>query len=643
MKIRPFVLSLLIILVTSASFSQQNASKKIMNLCNKAKEAINLQQFDKAEKYLQKSLSLDSLYADAYVLYGDIYNVTLQSEKAADCYNKAISLLKNPKPNLFFIAAGEELKCGRYQNAQKNFNLYLEKTGNESSLMDEVMKGLETCAFGIEALKNPVDFNPVNLGQSINSEWDEYLAALTADEEEFIFTVRRPRDNNTICAFCQMEEDFYSSLKENGEWQPRKPLDNPVNSSYNEGAQCISQDGRFLFFTLCNADFGYGSCDLYWSKKIGSRWSRPRNFGQPVNSPFWESQPTISPDGKTIYFASNRPGGNGKIDIWKTEMTEEGVFTVPENLGIIINTKDDDTAPFIHADGKTLFFASDGHRGMGGKDIFYSTLLLDNSWTEPINLGYPINTPADEINILINASGNTAYFASDKDGGFGGLDLYSFELDERLRPTPVTYIKGRVQDAVSLHPIQASIELFDLNHNQIITSTSSDPETGEFLACILTGTNVLLNVSNPLYPFYSENFQLKKSYSKLDPFLKDINLRKPDVGSTFILRNIFFDFDKSSLKNESFVELDKLFDYLKQNPSLNIEIGGHTDNSGSDDYNIRLSLDRSKEVYNYLILKGVDASRLTYKGYGKNNPIASNDTEEGRAANRRTEFKIISR
>jgi outer membrane protein OmpA-like peptidoglycan-associated protein len=223
------------------------------------------------------------------------------------------------------------------------------------------------------------------------------------------------------------------------------------------------------------------------------------------------------------------------------------------------------------------------------------------------------------------------------------LDLYSFELDERLRPTPVTYIKGRVQDAVSLHPIQASIELFDLNHNQIITSTSSDPETGEFLACILTGTNVLLNVSNPLYPFYSENFQLKKSYSELEPFFKDINLRKPDVGSTFILRNIFFDFDKSSLKNESFLELDKLVDYLKQNPSLNIEIGGHTDNSGSDDYNLRLSLDRSKEVYNYLILKGVEASRLTYKGYGKNNPVASNDTEEGRAANRRTEFKIISR
>lgn len=643
MKIRITLLLVFFTLAFHFAFSQYTPNKKVLKLTEKTKEAIDKKQFDKAQEYLQQIFSIDTAYSVAYLLQADLYNITLNSGKAADFYNKAISLTDRPKPILYFIAAGEELKSGRYEDAKRNFTIYLEKEGPYSTILDEVYEGLEICEFGIEAMKNPVDFNPVNLGPNINSEWDEYLAALTADELEFIFTVRRPRDEKTICTFCQTEEDFYVSRKANGEWQPRKALESPINSSYNEGAQAISPDGRYLIYTLCNTDFGYGSCDLYWSKRIGDRWSRPRNFGQPVNTRHWESQPTIGPDGKTIYFASNRPGGYGGVDIWKTEMIEEGVFSAPENLGPVINTKKDDTAPFIHADGRTLYFASDGRPGMGGKDLFYATLQSDNTWSVPVNLGYPINTASDEINILINASGNTAYFASDKEGGYGGLDLYYFTLDERLRPTPVTYIKGKIEDAETQDPLEASVELVDLNTNQVITSTSSDPQTGEFLACILTGTNVLLNVNHPEYPFYSENFQLEKSYSDLEPFIKDIHLHKAVIGSTFILRNIFFDFDKSSLKPESSVELDNLVDYLNNNNSLHIEIGGHTDNQGSDDYNDKLSLERAKSVYNYLIENGINANRLTYKGYGKKMPLATNETEEGRAQNRRTEFKIVSR
>jgi outer membrane protein OmpA-like peptidoglycan-associated protein len=322
-------------------------------------------------------------------------------------------------------------------------------------------------------------------------------------------------------------------------------------------------------------------------------------------------------------------------------MTEEGIFTIPVNLGPAINTPMDETAPFIHADGKTLYFASDGHPGLGGKDLFYSTLLKDGNWSEPTNLGYPINTYADEINILISASGTTAYFSSDIDGGYGGLDLYYFTLDERLRPTPVTYLKGTVKDAASKQPLEAHIEMIDLETNQVITATQSDPKTGEFLACILTGTNVMLNVSHPYYPFYSENFQLKKDYTELKPYLKDIELHKPDVGNTFILRNIFFDFDKSELKPESFVELNSLVFYLKENNLLKIEIGGHTDNQGSAEYNQNLSLARARSVYSYLISKGIESSRLSYAGYGMSVPITDNNSEEGRASNRRTEFKVV--
>lgn len=629
----------LFITLLCPSFAQNNR-KKIIELCKKAKVELNQKNFKKVESYLAKAKKLDSTFSDIYVIQGDMYNFSLKSDLAADSYNKAILYAKNPKPLLYFITAEEEVKVGRYESAREHYNIYLDKTLPNCTLMKETHKGLETCEFAINAIKNPMEYTPINIGPNINSEYDEYLPAVVADESEIIFTVRRPRDQQTICAFCQTEEDFYASKKENGEWQPRYKLDYPINTGYNEGAQCISPDGKYLFYTICNTDFGNGSCDLYWSKRIGKRWSRPRNFDAPVCTKFWESQPSVAPDGKTIYFTSNRPGGYGKMDLWKTTMTEEGLFTVPENLGNKINTEYDETAPFIHADGKTLYFVSDGHPGMGGKDIFYST-LSDTGWTKPVNMGYPINTPDDEINILINASGTTAYFSTDKEGGYGGQDLYYFTLDERLRPTPVTYIKGKVFDETTHEPIHASIEMIDLNTNEVTTSTFSDPVTGEFLACILTGSNIMLNVSHPYYLIYSENFQIEKNYTELNPFLKNIALKRPEVGETFVLRNVFFDFDKSILKNESEIELNKLYDYMAANKGIKIEIGGHTDNQGSEAYNDRLSNDRAKAVYDFLINKGIDSNRITYKGYGMSKPIADNNTEEGRALNRRTEFTII--
>lgn len=650
----------------SFTYAQKEVNPKVVELCKKAKHELNAnnfekepsylrnakkfdldaseeqkaKQFKKAADYLKKAKKIDSTFADIYVIEGDMYNFSLESEKAVQSYNKAIQLAVNPKPLLYFITASEEMKVGMYAEALTHYNIYLDKTLPDCPLIKETMKGIQNCEFSIEGMKHPVKYNPVNMGANINSEYDEYLPAVIADETEIIYTVMRPRDKNTQCAFCLMEEDFYTSKKENGEWQPRTTLGYPVNTGYNEGAQCISPDGKYLFYTMCNTDAGVGSCDLFWSKRIGSRWSRPHNFGAPVNTKSWESQPSIGPDGKTIYFISNRSGGEGGMDIWKTEMMEEGVFTVPVNIGKVINTEYDEAAAFIHADGKTLYFASNGHPGFGGMDIYYST-LSNEGWSKPTNLGYPINSPADEINLLINAAGTTAYYSSDKDGGFGGQDLYTFELDESLRPTPVTYIKGTVYDEKTHEPLKATIELIDLNTNEVITSTSSDPQTGTFLACILTGSNILMNVSNPYYPFYSENFQIEKNYTALEPYEKNIALRRPDIGETFVLRNVFFDFDKSILKNESNVELDKLAAYLKENQKIRIELGGHTDNHGSDTYNKKLSLERAKAVYDYLISKGIAANRMSYEGYGATKPIATNETDEGRALNRRTEFKIV--
>lgn len=640
-KLNIVYILLLSILVglTPLSIVAQKPSKAAP-LCEKAGKAIQIQDFIKAMDYLNQAQSKDPNYPDIYIMKGDIFNFTLLSDSAMRNYQRAIDLIGDPDPMLYYIAGNEGAKCGAYEYALKTLQLFLQKGIQYPEVLPEAQKTIANCKFAIESKKNPKSFELVNMGSGINSEWDEYLAAITADDEQIVFTVKRPRDKNTICAFCLNEEDLYCSRKSVGEWLPREELGSPVKTGYNEGAQCISPDGKYLLYTMCDADFGMGSCDLYWAKRIGDRWSRPRNFGAPVNTSAWESQPTMAADGMTIYFASSRPGGFGGMDIWKTTMTAEGEFSVPENLGSVINTPGDDAAPFIHSDGRTLYFASNGLVGMGGYDLYYSTLQSDGTWSEPVNMGYPINTPADEINIFINAHGTVAYIASDKDGGYGGLDLYSFELDDQLRPNPVTYIKGRIRDAFSGEPLAARIEMIDLNTKQLLTSTTSDPQTGSYLACVHTGGNILLNVSHPDYPFYSENFQIQRTYTELSPYLKDISLQPTDVGTVVTLKNVFFDFDKAELKPESFMELDKLVAYLQQN-QIRIEIGGHTDDQGSEEYNDRLSENRAKAVYDYLVHKGIPADRLTFKGYGMRMPVADNATEEGRAANRRTEFKII--
>lgn len=633
-----YIIILLICSMANCVWAQKPS--KTASMCAKAEQAIQNRDFDKALLLLKQVIQKDNTNSDAYIMLGDVYNFSLKSDSAFKCYSRAIELLGEPDPMLYFIAGNEGAKSGQFQEAIYYYELFMQKGLQYTDVLADAQKGMANCQFGIEAMKHPVKFQLQNLGPNVNSEWDESLAAITADDSRLVFTVKRPKDNQTICAFCLNEEDLYYSDSENGSWKQREAFGTPIKTGYNEGAQCISANGAYLMYTMCNTDFGMGSCDLYWSKRIGEKWSRPRNFGAPVNTSNWESQPSIASDGQTIYFVSSRPGGFGGMDIWKTTMTAEGVFTAPENLGATINTPGDDAAPFIHSDGRTLYFASNGRVGMGGYDLYYATLQADGTWSEPKNMGYPINTPDDEINIFINAAGTVAYIASDKDGGYGGLDLYSFELDDQLRPEPVTYIKGFISDAETGMPLVADIEMVDLNSKQVLNKTQSDPSNGEYLACIQTGSNILLNVSHPKYPFYSENFQIEKSYTKLAPFIKDIRLQRADVGTVFVLKNIFFDFDKSELKPESYVELDRLVDYLIHN-NVKIEIGGHTDNQGSDDYNNMLSENRAKSVYEYLRSKNIPDERLSYKGYGKSQPIADNNTEEGRAENRRTEFKIV--
>ena len=344
-------------------------------------------------------------------------------------------------------------------------------------------------------LKHPVPFKPVNMGSEINTADDEYLPVATADESTLIFT--RKINNN---------EDFYKSTKVDGKWQTATYLSDRINTpQYNEGAQSISQDGKYLFFTGCNRPDGLGRCDIYIAQKKGDDWGKPFDLPPPVNTSGWESQPSISSDGRTLYFVSNRKGGYGSYDIWKSTLTDNG-WGEPENLGPNINTAYNEQSPFIHPDDSTLYFCSDGWPGLGGKDLFVSRLSKDGQWQKPENLGYPINTNGDENGLTLTAEGSNAFFSSNNLGGYGGYDIYTFELPPNLRPHIVTYVKGKVNDAKTMQPLEAAVEIIDLQKNIPVYQDYSDPDQGGFLATLTSGKNYGLNISKSGYLFYSENF-----------------------------------------------------------------------------------------------------------------------------------------
>jgi flagellar motor protein MotB len=517
-----------------------------------------------------------------------------------------------------------EYREGRYSEAIKSFSKYLEISPATNANAAKAMEGIAKCEFAIGAMANPVDFHPASLGPSINSTFDEYWPSLSADETTLVITrlVSTPVIN-------RMQEDFYISYFKDGKWSDIEDAGKPLNTDDNEGAQSISANGRLMVFTACNRSDGIGRCDLYYSVREGDKWSVPLNMGRPVNSTYRETQPSLSSDARTLYFSSDRPGGKGQHDIWVSEMIG-GRWTEPVNLGDSVNTEGIEMSPFIHPDNKTLYFASDGHIGMGGYDIYISRLDSNLVRSKAVNMGYPINTNRDEMGLIVNASGNKAYYSSDMNVN-NGKDIYVFDIPPESRPQVVTYLKGIIRDADNNSPLRADFELTDLSTGNITNLSCSDSITGEFLVCIPTGLNYMLNVSKKGYLFHSENFQMEGIYKAEKPFLKDIPLEPVKTGVSIILKNIFYDTDSFSLKKESEAELRKIIRFLTENPDIRIEIGGHADNTGSEPYNKLLSENRARTVSEYIIDNGIDPRRVHYKGYGINNPVAPNDTEENKA------------
>ncbi len=639
-----FFLFLTLICIQFFAYSQQiqvsTKNRRASAEFYKALDFYNKYEYLRAEQGFLKAIELDAKFVEAHQLLATVYEETKQFEKAIEHYEQVLQIKPSFFPNNYLLVGNLSMKAGEYEKALTHYTAYSKLPAQDVSvaLQQESLISIEKAKFAINLKNNPVPFYPINLGANINSSNSEYSPTLTADEQTLYFTVARPRDQYTLCDNCKEEEDFYISKQIDGEWSIALPLGHPINTRGNEGAASISPDGMYFYFTACNRDDGFGSCDLYVSKREKGKWSKPTNMGSTVNSKNWDSHPSIAPDGKTLYFTSAR---NGNMDIYVSELDENGNWSEPQNIGKPINTNKTEMSPFIHPDGKTLYFASDGHFGMGGLDLFFSRKQEDGSWSEPQNLGYPINTHHDEGFFIVNALGNMAYFSSNKFGGYGKLDLFCFELPEEVRPTPVTYLKGIVLEAETNKKLSANFELFDLETGKLVVRSVSDEADGSFIVSLPISKNYALHVSKEGYLFHSENFALDENINKIGTYEKNVILQAIKTGEVVVLRNIFFDFDKETLKEESMLELEKLLNLLKNNSNMSVEIRGHTDNIGSAEYNKVLSEKRALSVYTYLIKHGIDTQRLKYKGYGLSIPIDTNETEEGRANNRRTEFKVL--
>lgn len=627
---KTFLLLILSIACMSASAQQfSTKNKKAIDLYNKAGRVRNNPQ--EAEKLLLQAYAKDKNFVEAAWKLSDLYAETEQEDKQLQILEKTL----NPKhPKYYQIAlkmANAYYETGNYEQAMEYYKLFPEKTAAH----------IQKTQVALMLKANPIPFDPKNMGP-VNTEFDDYWPNISVDGQIFSTTVlvgklpgRKPTSSD--------QEDIYQSyLQKDGTWSNTKPLGPPIQTKQNEGTQSFSLDGRYMFFVACNRKESLGGCDIYYSIKDGDKWGTPINPGAPLNTKYWESTPSISSDGNELYFASNRPGGLGGNDIWKCDVSQnaDGTLTFSNivNMGSNINTNKDEISPFIHPDNQTLYFSSKGWEGMGGYDVFFSRKDEFNNWSKAQNMGYPLNTHRNEIGFVVNSQGDKVYFSSngiEKNGR--GMDIYEATLDESLRPQKVDFFIGKIIDDETHEPLGANVELFNMSNDKVISKTKSDKNTGR---CILripsTGDDYGYNITAEGYMFLSD--KVTETNTGTETLIR---LKKAKAGSNLVLENVFFDTNSFELKEESKSELNRIIRFLSENPEIRVRFEGHTDSQGSRDLNTKLSDNRAKAVKNYLYQNGIEDWRMEAKGFGPDRPVDTNDTDEGRAQNRRTEMVIL--
>ena len=599
-----------------------------------ARKLAHSQNYTGALQTLDKILKKYPNHIESLMLKGDALFRMGEYTKGIENMKKAATLAPDFEPRNLFGVASMYYNIDSFQQAVDYFDKFLQyETSVKESYVKSAQKLRANAAFAAYAIKNPLPFEPKNMGLAINSEWPEYLPALTADGNTMVITRR-----------VQGQEDFYISQKVNDVWQQAKSIGAPINTPDNEGAQAISADGKTIVYTRCNNVKDYGACDLLIAENINGQWTEPKNIGPSINSKHWESQPTLSSDGRTLYFVSNRPDGMGLKDIWMSTRSLSGEWQPASNVSDI-NTPMEDAAPFLHADGHTLYFITNGRPGMGGLDIFFSKKNELGKWGDAVNIGYPVNTKEEEAGIIVSFDGSKGYFSSEKNHKFErALDLYEFEMPLSARPTKVTYVKTFVTDINTNSPLQAMVLLYDINTKDTI-STFNTRADGTAVVALPVGKEYGLHVIADNYTFYSDNFQLNDTLQITEPYEKSIALTpvkgEMTKGKSWTLNNVFFETGSAELSDKSYLELSQLIDFLQSNSHIRIKVNGHTDNVGTDTDNLRLSNDRALAVKKYLIGKGIEVNRIEHQGFGESKAIDTNETESGRKRNRRTEIEIL--
>lgn len=599
----------------------------------KALELSQSGQLEKALKICDQNISKKGASLEFSGLAGKICQDQKNFSKALSYYDQVVN---TPGVNASIILRSIEC-CWELNKYERVIDLAkLDVLKSDITRKTQAEKYVRDSEFLLHNSANTRKITPENCGPAINTTDMEYLPSFTVDGGALYFTRR-----------IQGQEDIYLSEQVNDQWTKANPLDE-VNTTENEGAHSIAPDGSFLTYTGCGKRDGKGGCDLYFSIKEEGSFRKAFHPGAPLNTNKNETQPCLAENGRTLFFASDRQGGYGGMDIWFSRLQKNGKWGEPINCGRVINTTSDELTPFLHADGSTLYFTSGGHPGFGATDIFLSRWISDTSWTKPMNAGPGINSKNTESAFIVSTDGQYGYFVSDQkyDGvpSFGKTDIYRVPIPKEFQPNAATYALIEVIDAETKKDLSAEVRITNVDQNKIfgIKRTSMDDPA---IFSIPANQWIAIHAKASGYTFYSGQQKLEGGGTALTPIHLQIPLKKIEAvkkDETYVLQNIFFESGSDQLKAESLTELSQLFNFMKEQPSIRLRIHGHTDDQGSDSDNQVLSEKRAAAVVNWLTQNGIDSKRCSSKGWGESKPIASNATEEGRKINRRTEFEIWS-
>lgn len=620
-------LSILLSCILLCNNTLLGQTKKAVQSYEAGLRALENNDAQKAIQYFTATAALDSQYLDPVIALFQLYHDKKKFQAAIDYFDQ-IKKIDSAASIPFLVKQGIALaSLGQYKAAIKLLAPYISNNDLPVYLKEKSNALNAVCQFAVLQNIAP-EITIFNMGDSINSPVSEYFPAVSIQDSLFLFMRR----------LNLSREDFYvSNMGANG-FTAAMPLSDTLNFAAKKGSMSLSADLQTLYYAADYAEQGYGRYDIYKVQRTTWGWSKPKNLGQRINSDYWDSAPSIGPDGNTIYFASNRPEGFGGIDIYMSYKNEKGYWEDAINLGPTINTKGDDQTPFIHADNQSLYFSSNGHPGFGGADFYVSRKKIDGSWTKPINLGYPINTYDNEGSIAVASNGAIAYIASDRADSRGELDIYKITLAENTRAHKTWYIKGQIVDAKTKKTIAADLNLVDPATGYTIMEMKVD-SLGQFLLALPYFDSLGLKINSIGHDYLTSILPID-TVKAMSGQTFNFALSPIEKVFTKIFNQVYFESNSAKLQAISNVELDALVTYLENTSNASILIEGHTDNTGTEAQNNILSLERANSIAKYLVQNGIASSRIQTKGLGASMPIADNNTVAGRAKNRRTSFTI---